>query len=149
MRIFQSVKTAAIAVPSLILVLGGAFSAPATAHTAQVTTMSAEPTAKSQQMQRRSATNPHFNFHATDWMDANVHVWRGDETLGKVSDLVIDNNGQVTGVIVASGGVMGMNRKHVLVEWSELEHSMEGNKVIFRVKMDKKAFEQLTAYARN
>jgi len=157
MRIIQSVKTLAIAVPSLILVLGGAFSAPAAGQALQVSTLlSAEmqtqrsqSQGRSNQMQRNPNANPHFNFHATDWMGADVHVWKGDDTLGRVSDLVIDNKGQVTGVVVASGGMMGMNRKYALVKWSDLEHSMEGNKVVFRVKMDKQAFEQLTAYARN
>jgi sporulation protein YlmC with PRC-barrel domain len=44
-----------------------------------------------------------------------------DESIGSVSDLVIDKSGQVKVVIVSVGGFLGIGDKHVAVPWNQLE----------------------------
>ncbi|MFN4087892.1 MAG: PRC-barrel domain-containing protein [Alphaproteobacteria bacterium] len=44
-----------------------------------------------------------------------------DENVGSISDLVLDENGQIIGAIVSVGGFLGIGAKSVGVDWNELQ----------------------------
>lgn len=46
-----------------------------------------------------------------------------DEEVGVVSDLVIDDNGQIVGVVVGVGGFLGMGEKDVAIGWDDISRS--------------------------
>jgi sporulation protein YlmC with PRC-barrel domain len=48
-----------------------------------------------------------------------------DEDLGTVQDLVLDQEGQVTGIVLASGGFLGIGAKPVGIAWNDLAAAMD------------------------
>lgn len=57
---------------------------------------------------------------ASELVGANVQNLQG-ESIGRVTNLVLDEEGQVIGVVVGVGGFLGMGRKHVGVKLDAVE----------------------------
>ncbi|QDZ11320.1 PRC-barrel domain containing protein [Devosia ginsengisoli] len=55
-----------------------------------------------------------------------VYSSAGDdaEEIGKISDLVFDENGQITAVIIGVGGFLGIGEKAVAVDFQSLEFTV-------------------------
>src|SRR2546430_4708507 len=51
-----------------------------------------------------------------------------DHKIGKVTDLMIDNNGKVTGAIIGVGGFLGAGQKDVVIPFKELQASTRDGK---------------------
>ncbi len=47
----------------------------------------------------------------------------GDEDVGPVSDLVIDENGQIVAVVVGVGGFLGLGERYVAIGWDDVTRS--------------------------
>ena len=45
----------------------------------------------------------------------------GGEKVGKVQDILFNENGQATGVVLSVGGVLGLGAKSVGLQWSEVD----------------------------
>jgi sporulation protein YlmC with PRC-barrel domain len=58
-------------------------------------------------------------IHASDLMGVQVTTTGGDE-VGPVSDLVIDQDGQVVGIVLGVGGFLGMGEKNVAIGWDDV-----------------------------
>lgn len=72
-----------------------------------------------------------------------------DETLGDVSDVVMDANGSVSAVVVGVGGFLGVGEKSVAVPFSALEMSRarDGDRLVLRHSKDElKAAPTFQAY---
>jgi sporulation protein YlmC with PRC-barrel domain len=84
-----------------------------------------EPTALTQKTESRMqnigymASAPANGIHASTLMGAQVTNAAGDE-LGPVSDLVIDQDGQVVGIVLGVGGFLGMGEKNVAIGWDDV-----------------------------
>jgi len=65
------------------------------------------------------ASAPMNGIHASDLMGVQVTTTGGDE-VGPVSDLVIDQDGQVVGIVLGVGGFLGMGEKNVAIGWDEV-----------------------------
>lgn len=63
-----------------------------------------------------------------------------DENVGDVTDLLLDEDGKVVGVILSVGGFLGIGDKHVAVNWEEIELQDQGEQVM--ISMTK---EQISA----
>lgn len=50
-----------------------------------------------------------------------------DEDIGTITDLVIDEDGQINAVVVGVGGFLGMGEKNIAIEWDSLELTKEEN----------------------
>jgi sporulation protein YlmC with PRC-barrel domain len=57
---------------------------------------------------------------AEDIIGTNVRNAQ-NESIGSVSDLVLDTNGQVKAVLVSVGGFLGIGDKKVAVSWNQLQ----------------------------
>lgn len=55
-----------------------------------------------------------------DLMDQNV-VGSGGEDLGTVDDVLLSEDGQVEGIVISSGGFLGIGDKRVAVPWDQVE----------------------------
>jgi len=53
-------------------------------------------------------------------IESNI-VNESDEEIGSITDLVVDPDGQVAGIIVTVGGFLGMGEKHVLLPWDSVD----------------------------
>ena len=59
-------------------------------------------------------------IRAEDLMGTNV-VGPGGEEIGKVEDLIFDENEKITGVVVGVGGFLGIGKKEVGLNWDQAE----------------------------
>src|ERR1700716_2656238 len=76
---------------------------------------------------RSVVTNPSSSLSTDQWLASDVYkadVYDPSENkIGKVTDLMIDSNGTVTGAIIGVGGLLGAGQKDVVVPFQELEAS--------------------------
>ncbi|HEX6979160.1 MAG TPA: PRC-barrel domain-containing protein [Alphaproteobacteria bacterium] len=67
-----------------------------------------------------------------------------NENIGKVSDLVIENDGRVSAVLVSVGGFLGIGDKHVAVPWDQVKVAADGKSAM--ISMNKGQLEQAPAF---
>lgn len=74
-----------------------------------------------------------------------------DEDIGTISDLIIDEDGQIQAVVVGVGGFLGMGEKDVAIEWDSLELTKDedGDDYVIRVNASQDALEEAEEYERN
>lgn len=65
----------------------------------------------------------------------------GDEEVGSVSDLIIDQNGQVVAVIVGVGGFLAMGQKDVAIAWDDVTKSGTSDKQELRIDATREELE--------
>ncbi|WP_447042591.1 PRC-barrel domain-containing protein [Vreelandella sp. H-I2] len=73
-----------------------------------------------------------------------------DEDIGTITDLVIDEDGQINAVVVGVGGFLGMGEKNVAIEWDSLELTKHenGEDYVITVNASQDALEAAEAYNR-
>ena len=80
---------------------------------------------------RSVVTNPSSSLSTGQWLASDVykaHVYDPSEhKVGKVTDLMIDSNGTVTGAIIGVGGFLG-GQKDVVIPFKELKVSTRDGK---------------------
>lgn len=95
---------------------------------------------------------PENTFHADSLTGNNVKSSvEDDEDIGTITDLVIDEDGQINAVIVGVGGFLGMGEKDVAIEWDSLELTKDedGDDYVIRVNASQDALEEAEEYERN
>lgn len=65
---------------------------------------------------------PANGMHASNLIGAEIKT-SGDDEVGEVSDLIIDEQGQVVAVVVGVGGFLGMGEKDVAIGWDDVTKS--------------------------
>lgn len=65
---------------------------------------------------------PTNGMHASNLIGAEIKT-SGDDEVGSVSDLIIDEKGQVVAVVVGVGGFLGMGEKDVAIGWDDIDKS--------------------------
>ncbi|MDM7482558.1 MAG: PRC-barrel domain-containing protein [Halomonas sp.] len=97
-------------------------------------------------------TAPENTFHADSLIGNNVKsTVEEDEDIGTISDLVIDEDGQIQAVVMGIGGFLGMGEKDVAVEWDSLELTKDddGDDYVIRVNASQDALEAAEEYERD
>lgn len=76
------------------------------------------------QMQNKGylSAAPADGTHASNLIGAEVKT-TNDEEVGSVSDLIIDDKGQVVAIVVGVGGFLGMGEKDVAIGWDDVTRS--------------------------
>ncbi|MBS3666713.1 MULTISPECIES: PRC-barrel domain-containing protein [Halomonadaceae] len=74
-----------------------------------------------------------------------------DEDIGTITDLVIDEDGQINAVVVGVGGFLGMGEKNVAIEWDSLELTKDedGENYVITVNASEDALEAAEEYQRS
>ncbi|BBI49395.1 hypothetical protein HORIV_18160 [Vreelandella olivaria] len=74
-----------------------------------------------------------------------------DEDIGTITDLVIDEDGQINAVVVGVGGFLGMGEKNVAIEWDSLELTKDedGENYVITVNASEDALEAAEEYNRH
>lgn len=75
---------------------------------------------------------PANGMRATDLIDAKVRT-SADEPVGSVNDLVIDEKGYITAIVVGVDGLLGMSQKNVAVSWSKAKRSITSDQLELRI----------------
>jgi sporulation protein YlmC with PRC-barrel domain len=69
-----------------------------------------------------------------DWIVGTTVTTPEGETIGRITDILIDEEqGAVTGAIVAVGGFLGFGAKEVAVNWEDLEQVYDFNEVTLQL----------------
>ncbi len=80
----------------------------------------------------RSVANASSSLSTDHWLASDVYkadVYDPSENkIGKVTDLMIDSNGTVTGAIIGVGGFLGAGQKDVVIPFKELKASTRDGK---------------------
>jgi sporulation protein YlmC with PRC-barrel domain len=71
-------------------------------------------------------------LRAEDMMGIPV-VGSGDEEIGKVEDLIFDEQEKITGVVVGVGGFLGVGKKEVGLDWDQAKLEMDEDSKITRI----------------
>ena len=89
--------------------------------------------------------------YAGDLIGTDVVSRVDDEEIGSVSDLILDDGGQIIGVIVGVGGFLGIGEKDVAMSWNavDLDLDYDGDDHVLRVDADKESLEEAAEYERN
>jgi sporulation protein YlmC with PRC-barrel domain len=82
---------------------------------------------------------------ASDVYKANVYD-PSEHKVGNVTDLMIDNNGNVTAVIISVGGFLGVNQKDVVIPFKELKVSTRDGKDWLVLNRTKDELKSAPAY---
>ena len=81
---------------------------------------------------RSVVTNPSSSLSTDQWLASDVYkadVYDPSEhKVGKVTDLMIDSNGTVTGAIIGVGGFLGVGQKDIVIPFKELKVSTRDGK---------------------
>ena len=73
-----------------------------------------------------------------------------DEDIGTITDLVIDEDGQINAVVVGVGGFLGMGEKNVAIEWDSLELTKDedGEDYVITVNASEDALQSAEEFKR-
>lgn len=93
------------------------------------------------QSQNYIGSVPTGGMQASDLIGAEVKTPR-DENVGSVSDLIIDQNGQVVGIVIGVGGFLGLGEKDVAIGWDHVIRSGGPDEQELRIDVTR---EQLNA----
>ena len=93
------------------------------------------------------SSKPHDAFYADDLIGTDVKSTAEEEDIGSVRNLIIDESGQVKGVVIGVGGFLGMGRKHVAMNWDALELTKDDDgDYVVRADVTKEALEDAPEY---
>lgn len=121
----------------------------ATADRAQEQRMSADRAMQHMKVHGTYLSSAPANSYGTDKLiGAELRSRPDDETIGEISELVIDEDGRIAAVIVEVGGFLGLGEKEVAVSWDSIErHSNEDNDGhYFSVDTTKDALQEAPEY---
>lgn len=95
------------------------------------------------------ATIPSSGYHSDNLVGHEVVNRRNDESVGEVSDLVLDQNGQVVAVIISVGGVLGLGERDVAIAWDQIERKVDGDEITLSVDLTEESLKDAPKYTRD
>lgn len=95
-----------------------------------------ETTSADNENQRRGfiSAAPANSMRAKELIGARVRT-SADEEVGSVNDLVINEKGDITAVVVGVDGLLGMSQKNVAVSWEKVESSITSDELELRISV--------------
>lgn len=93
-------------------------------------------------------STPNNGIRVEDVIGSALHIQSSDDEVGNISDLIIDESGQVVAVILDVGGFLGMGERPVAVSWDSIERTMneDRNGYQFTVNSSEEALRDAPEY---
>lgn len=90
---------------------------------------------------------PANGMRVTNLTDAELKT-TGDEEVGSVKDVIIDQDGQVVAVVVSVGGFLGMGEKDVAIGWDQIQKadSPDSDEQTLRVDLSRESLRSAPEY---
>ncbi|WP_290647578.1 PRC-barrel domain-containing protein [Aquisalimonas sp.] len=109
--------------------------------------LAAEDQANGMDDDKYMSSKPEGAFHANDLI-GNTVKGAEDEEVGSINDLIIDEDGQIVGVVVGVGGFLGIGDKDIAMSWDEIEltHDAEDDEYILRTDADEEMLDSAPEY---
>jgi sporulation protein YlmC with PRC-barrel domain len=70
------------------------------------------------------SSQPANSFRADELIGSDLKSRTDNETIGSISDVLIDADGQIVAVMVEVGGFLGIGKKEVAISWDSIEHRL-------------------------
>ena len=83
---------------------------------------------------------PSSSLTVTDWYKQDVYD-QSNSKIGKIDDILVGQNGQVSALIVGVGGILGAGEKDVAVDFGAVKPTMKDNKVYLTMNTTKDALK--------
>jgi hypothetical protein len=83
---------------------------------------------------------PSSSLTVTDWYKQDVYD-QSNSKIGKIDDVLVGQNGQVSALIVGVGGILGAGEKDVAVDFGAVKQTMKDNKVYLTMNTTKDALK--------
>lgn len=83
---------------------------------------------------------PGSSLTVTDWYKQDVYD-QSNSKIGKIDDVLVGQNGQVSALIVGVGGILGAGEKDVAVDFGAVKQTMKDNKVYLTMNTTKEALK--------
>ncbi|GAB2722515.1 PRC-barrel domain-containing protein [Halomonas garicola] len=105
---------------------------------------SADSTASSDMFMAKQAED---QIRSDQLVGSNI-VNASDDKIGSISDLIMDQEGQVVGIVVGVGGFLGMGEKQVALSWDAVEIAPAEDDASYQVKtsIDKEDLDNAEPY---
>jgi sporulation protein YlmC with PRC-barrel domain len=68
------------------------------------------------------------------------------DSIGKIEDVYVDNNGAIKTVVVSVGGFLGVGSKNVAVKWSDLKFSRDDKSIVITTGWTKDSLKAMPDY---
>lgn len=112
---------------------------------------STKPVDRTSRPSDQAATTSTGDFNASGDMSANAIIGttvrnENHESVGKVVDVYVDNNGAIKTAVVSVGGFLGVGSKDVAVKWSELKFSRDGKSIVITTNWTKDSLKAMPDY---
>jgi hypothetical protein len=92
------------------------------------------------------ATLPARGFHSDRLVGQDVKSRANNETIGTVSNFLMDENGQVVAVVVGIGGFLGIGERDVAIAWDQVERSFDGDELTLWVNLTEESLKDAPKY---
>lgn len=92
-------------------------------------------------------TMPARGYHSDSLVGHDVMNRRDNESVGTVSNLLLDENGQVLALIVSTGGLMGMGQRDLAIAWDQVERKVDGDSITLSVDLTETSLKDAPRYA--
>jgi sporulation protein YlmC with PRC-barrel domain len=97
---------------------------------------------------RPAALNADGSMNASKVVGVNV-INNANDTVGEISEVLLDDSGKVSGVVVDVGGFLGIGTHPVKLAWKQVKMVNKDGKLQAVVNMDKAALKQMPEYKTN
>jgi len=94
---------------------------------------------------RPAALNADGSINASKVVGVNV-VNNANDTVGEIGEVLLDESGKVSGVLVDVGGFLGIGTHPVKLAWNQIKMINNDGKLQAIVNMDKNALKQMPEY---
>jgi sporulation protein YlmC with PRC-barrel domain len=88
---------------------------------------------------------PSSSLTVTNWYKQDVYD-QSNSKIGKIDDVLVGQNGQVSALIVGVGGILGAGEKDVAVDFSAVKQTMKDNKVYLTMNTTKDALKSAPGF---
>lgn len=94
---------------------------------------------------RPAAMNADGSINASKVVGVNV-VNNANDTVGEISEVLLDDSGKVSGVVVDVGGFLGIGTHPVKLAWKQIKMVNKDGSLQAVVNMDKNALKEMPEY---
>lgn len=91
-------------------------------------------------------TMPDRGYHSDSLVGQEVKSRNNNETIGTVSNLLLDHDGQVVAVVVGVGGLLGIGERDVAIAWDQVERTFDGDDVTLWVELTEQHLKDAPKY---
>lgn len=163
MNTFTSLKCAAALLPALAIAMPMANASDEKRDDPQSSAKTTSEFTSDQQSQRNNNTMPERSratsrndffenmpargYHSDSLIGAEVKSRSNNESIGEISNLLLDENGHVVAVILSVGGMLGMGERDVAIAWDQIERRTDGDEVTLLVNLTEKSLKNAPKYS--